>query len=272
MNTNKLPLVSILIPFYNHNHFIKQTLDSIKEDTYENKEIIIINDGSSNPEDSNITNWMQQHPEIQTTYIKRENRGVTKTLNELIRMANGDYILPCASDDYFIENTIAERIRLLQNNPNKKIVIGDTIVVNDNNKLLFKSNLFEMRKNNPKNFLTDYGIQKMIITKWGGLKWLADKSLFDTIGIFDENLIVEDWDFFLRVASKNLAIFYPDKKVSAYRLHDNNTITNHKKQLQMWQDLYRTAKKHIKSFKNPYLKYQLWRKSKHYLKALNQCR
>jgi Glycosyltransferases involved in cell wall biogenesis len=105
MNTNKLPLVSILIPFYNHNHFIKQTLDSIKEDTYENKEIIIINDGSSNPEDSNITNWMQQHPEIQTTYIKRENRGVTKTLNELIRMANGDYILPCASDDYFIENT-----------------------------------------------------------------------------------------------------------------------------------------------------------------------
>jgi alpha-1,3-rhamnosyltransferase len=79
MNTNNFPLVSVLIPFYNHNRFIKKTLDSILEDSYPNKEIIIINDGSTDPDDSNITAWIEDNSEsIPVSYSKRENRGVTK--------------------------------------------------------------------------------------------------------------------------------------------------------------------------------------------------
>ncbi|MCK9337368.1 MAG: glycosyltransferase [Arcobacteraceae bacterium] len=271
----KVPLVSIIVPFYNHNKFIKQTLDSFLEDTYPNKEIIIINDGSTELQDDNIINWIDLHSKhIKINYIKRKNEGVTKTINQLISMSNGEYILPCSSDDYFINNTIQSRIDLLSGNKNKEIIIGDCIIVDNDNKLLFKSNLFECRNHKLEEYMTDFGLATMIIKKWSmaGPSWLAKKSLFDKIGLFDENLIVEDWDFMLRVVSQNLAIFYPDKPVSAYRLHGNNTINNPEKQIRMWEDLYRTAKKHIKSFNNLYFKYLMWNNSKKNLKKLNELR
>lgn len=273
MNSISFPLLSIIIPFYNHNHFIKQTLDSVLEDTYPNKEIIIINDGSSNPNDSNITQWLEQHQaEILIQYIKRENKGLTKTLNELIMLSKGKFIAICASDDYFINNTFQERIVILENNEDKMMILGDNIVINNDDKILFKSNLFEARKHKLKNYLTNFGLKRMIIKKWGmaGPCWLAKKDLFNEVGLFDENLIVEDWDFMLRVVAKNLAIFYPDKPVSAYRLHGNNTVSDPTKQIRMWEDLYYTAKKHIKSFKNPYFKYLMWKNSRKNLKKLNK--
>lgn len=271
MSLNNSPLISVIIPFYNHNHFIKKTLDSVLEDTYPNKEIIIINDGSSNPDDSNITKWIEQHKdEVSVQYSKRENRGLTKTLNELIGLSNGKYIIVCASDDYFINNTFSDRVQLLENSKNKKIVLADNVVINNDGEIIYKSNLFEARKHKISNYLSDFGLKRMIVKKWGfaGPCWLASKELFAEIGLFDEALIVEDWDFFLRFVCKDLAIFYPDKKVSAYRIHENNTISNPDKQQRMWEDLYYTAKKHIKSFRNPYFKYIMWKNSRKNLKKV----
>lgn len=269
MNT---PKISILIPYYNHNKFITQTLNSIIEDTYSNKEIIIINDGSPDLDDSNIIKWIELHQnEIYVQYIKRENKGLTKTFNELIGLASGQYIIACASDDYLINNTITERVDLLEKTPNKMILLSDTIIVDENSKLISNSNL-EYRNQTVDSYTSTFKLKKMIVKKWGlaGATWIAKKDLFTTIGLLDETLIVEDWDFMLRVASKNLALFYPNQKVSAYRLHPNNTINNPDKQIRMWEDLYYTAKKHIKSFQNPYFKYLMWKNSRKNLKKLNK--
>lgn len=272
MNTNNFPLVSILIPYYNHSHFIRQTLDSIIADTYPNKEIIIINDGSSNPDDFNITSWIDEHQnDIAIRYIKRENRGISKTFNELTNLAKGKYLMPCASDDYFINSTITARVKLLETNPSKMIVISDNIVVNDHGDILYNSNLFEMRKGRKRNYLNNFLLKRELIIRWGlaGPSWLGHKDIFNTIGDLDESLIVEDWDFFLRAAAKNLIIFY-DGKVSAYRLHENNTISNPEKQNRMILDRAQTAKKNIKNFKSPYFKYLLWKSYKKTLKGLTK--
>jgi glycosyltransferase involved in cell wall biosynthesis len=167
MSTNDFPLVSVIIPFYNHNHFIKKTLDSILEDTYPNKEIIILNDGSSNPDDSNITNWIEQYKDtIEIRYIKRDNKGLTKTFNELIKMAYGEYILPCASDDYFINNTITKRVEILQENESKNtlILLSDNIVVDDSGQLLYGSNLFEYRQVDIQKLVSAEGLKYSIIS------------------------------------------------------------------------------------------------------------
>jgi glycosyltransferase involved in cell wall biosynthesis len=268
MNTNKLPLVSILIPFYNHNHFIKQTLDSIKEDTYENKEIIIINDGSSNPDDSNILKWVNEHPEVKVQYIKRENKGLTKTLNELIDLARGEYILVCASDDYLINNTINSRIAILKNKPEKMILISDNIVVDNESQVISNSNLFEFRRKGKKtNYFTDNGLKKELIGRWAlaGPCFLAKKEIYTTIGKYDESLIIEDWDFFLRAAAKNLILFY-DAKVSAYRIHENNTIKNPDISLRMYENHIFVAKKNLKLFTFPFNLYLMRRYIKHLIK------
>jgi glycosyltransferase involved in cell wall biosynthesis len=269
MHLDSQPLVSILIPFYNHNHFIKFTLDSILEDTYPNKEIIIINDGSSNPDDSNIEAWINKHGHtIDINYIKRENKGVTKTLNELISLSKGKYIVVSASDDYLINNSITKRVQLLEENPHKLLLLSDNIVVNDNGEKIYESNLFEYRKSKKKNYIHDNKLKQTVINRWSaaGACFMVNKKIYEDIGDYDETLIVEDWDFFLRAVSKNLILFY-DEKVSAYRLHDSNTINNPKVALTMQKNQAFVAKKNLHLFSFPHNIYLFRRYIKYMIKV-----
>ena len=265
------PFVSIAIPFYNHNHFIQQTLDSILQDTYANKEIIIINDGSPNPDDSNIISWIEMHSDaISVKYIKRENRGVTKTLNELITLAKGDYILFLASDDYLINNTIARRVEKLENNPQKLMLVSDAIVVDDDGKQLFESAMFEQRGAPKKNYFTDRGLKKEIIKRWSivGPTGFISKKLFEIVGTYDESLMIEDWDFYLRVVAKDLLLFH-DEKVAAYRWHANNISKDKKSEHKRNAELCQTMKQNIKHFSFPY-NYTLKGRYKRCLKRLKR--
>jgi len=269
MNSHNHPLVSFIIPFYNHNHFVKQTLDSILEDTYPNKEIIIINDGSTNPDDSNIIDWIEKNDnKLYINYIKRKNKGVTKTLNELIELSKGKYIAVCASDDYFINNTITKRVEILENNPTKLLLLSDNIVVDDRGKKLYESNLFELRNTKKKYFKTDRGLKYVTINYWSlaGACYIVNRKIFDIIGKYNENLIVEDWDFFLRVVAKDFALFY-DERVSAYRLHDSNAISNKTLDEKRELNVALAAKNNIKYFNSLYFKFLLWKK---YRKAIKK--
>jgi len=268
MNLDNLPLVSILIPFYNHNHFITQTLNSVIEDTYPNKEIIIINDGSPNLNDSNIISWIEKYKDyISINYIKRENRGVTKTLNELISLSKGKYIIVSASDDYLINNTIIERVKILEKNPSKLLLLSDNIVVDDSGKKLYDSNLFEYKKAKKEDYIGDAQLKKTIINNWSlaGACFMVNREIYNIIGDYDQNLIVEDWDFFLRATSKNLILFY-DEKVSAYRLHYANTVNNPKIALKMNQNQVFVARKNVHLFSFPYNLYLYKRYIKHKIK------
>lgn len=263
MSLKIFPLLSVIIPYYNHNHFVRMTLDSIVEDTYPNKEIVIINDGSSNPDDSNITDWIEEHKnDIAIQYIKRENKGLTKTLNELVKLANGKYLALIASDDYFINNTFFERIQILQRNKTKKMLVSDAIVVDDNNVKLFESAMFEQRNAPKKNYFTDKGLKLEIIKRWSfvGPTSLIEKDLFDIVGYYNENFMIEDWDFYLRVVSQDLMLFY-DKKVSAYRWHENNISKDKKTEYNRDLCLCQTQKENISKFKFPY-NLILWNKAR----------
>lgn len=249
MNTNK-PLVSVIIPFYNHNDYIATTLDSILEDGYSNKEIVIINDGSSDPNDSNIVKWIEEHSsDISINYIKRENKGLTKTLNELIGLSNGKYILLCASDDYLINNTIEKRVEILEENSDKYLLLSDAVVVNEKNQVIYESSLFDFYMAKKDNYFNDDSLKMEIISNWSiaGATHLIKKELYDIVGLYDENLIVEDYDFFLRVVSKDYILFY-DEKVSAYRRHDTNVSGDISKELKIFRDIRKTALKNLELF------------------------
>ena len=253
MNTNN-PLVSIIIPFYNHNDYIYKTLDSVLEDRYSNKEIVIINDGSSNPDDSNITKWIDKNSDkINIRYIKRENKGLTKTLNELISISKGKYILLCASDDYLINNTIKNRVKILEENPGKYLLLSDAVVVDDNDNMLYKSSLFDFYKSKKENYTYEDSLKMEIISNWSvaGATHLIKKELYDIVGLYDETLIVEDYDFFLRVVARDFILYY-DEKVSAYRRHDTNVSGDISRELKIFRDIKKTALKNFKLFDGVY--------------------
>jgi len=267
------PLVSIIIPFYNHNHFVKQTLDSISDDSYPNKEIVIINDGSPDPDDSNIVSWIDRHGnECPVTYIKRQNKGVTKTINEMIDLAKGKYIVLLASDDYLINNTIAKRVELLESHPEKLMLVSDAIVVDDDGKKLFESAMFEQRGAPKKNYFSDRGLKKEIIKRWSvvGPTGFIAKKLFDIVGKYDESLMIEDWDFYLRVVAKDLLLFY-DEKVAAYRWHESNVSKDSNSARKRAVELCQTMKQNIRHFSFPY-SYILKQRYKRCMKQLEETR
>lgn len=267
------PLVSVIIPYYNHKLFVQQTLDSILADSYPNEEIIIINDGSSDDNDATITQWIStHHNDIHIVYIKRENKGITKTLNEMLHLAKGQYIAHIASDDFFINNTFSERVQLLQSHTDKLMLLSDAITVDNDSNQLFESALFDQRGGKKEFYFTNKGLKREIIKRWCvvGPTTFIDKQLFERIGEYDENLFYEDWDLFLRAVSKDLILFH-DQKVAAHRWHKNNASANPKTEYMRAIDLAKTAKQNLKLFPFPY-KLMLWKRYRSWQKVINKLR
>ncbi len=260
---HRTPLVSILIPYYNHKQYVGQTLDGILNDTYPNKEIVIINDGSTDTDISVINDWIEKNSsKLPINFISRANKGITKTFNELARTSKGEYIIFCASDDYLINNTISDRVSILEKNQEKMVLIADTSVVDGNSKTIHKSSIGEWLKySNRENYFSDDGLKYEIINRWSltGPCSMMNKKLFIESGGYDESLFLEDWDFYLRAAANN-SILYFDQQVAAYRLHGNNFTSSSNKNFKLLQSLYLTAKKNYKLYNKPYKRYLLRKK------------
>jgi len=221
-------LVSILIPCYNHEKYVNQALDSIMEDDYPNKEIVIINDGSGDNSGAVIEKWINENEtKINVNYVSRPNKGICATLNELVLMAKGEYIILLASDDMLCNNMIEKRLSYLQRDMSKKIVIGNTMVIDKNNNILSENSL-EFHKGN----ILDYkdkntALKTLLFGNWGyiGPVIFAKKSLYNDIGLYKDKLDIEDHYFFLRVINDNSFIF-SDDIVAKYRIHNKSLSHN----------------------------------------------
>ncbi len=219
-----MALISILIPAYNHQDYVTQTLDSILNDGFQDKEIVIINDGSTDNTDETIKKWIEKNGnKIHINYKNRENRGLTKTLNELLTLSSGAYLVALASDDYLLDGGLEKRYLYLVAHPEKYAVFADCIVVDNDSEKTHDSGLFELRHADKKRLLTDEGIQKEFISNFAvpGPVLMVKRDFYTQFGGFNEEMYMEDFDLYLKFASKNL-IGFLDEKVSAYRLHDAN--------------------------------------------------
>ncbi|HEY3307942.1 MAG TPA: glycosyltransferase [Desulfuromonadaceae bacterium] len=249
------PLVSVLIPLYNHARFIVQCLDSILEDSYPNKEIIIIDDGSRDSSASLVRKWHSDHssfPGHAFTFICRENRGLTKTLNELVGLAQGELIAVLASDDYLLAGGIAYRAAYLESHHDKLAVFGDCRLVDYDGNVSHKSGLSDLH-NGRKNHLNNSRlISYEIVFNWcvPGPVFMARKGVYQLLGGYNEDIVVEDWDFYLRLVSRNLLGFI-DYPVAAYRIRpDEGPKEINTQHLIRFNDaMLKTVTNHLHSFK-----------------------
>lgn len=123
--------VSVIIPVYNSQRTIKKCIDSVLNQTYNNIEIIIVNDGSSDDSYSICKNYSATHNNIKLLNCK--NSGVSKSRNRGLNVAEGDYIQFLDSDDYLYKNTIADKITKM-NGQNVELVITDYEFIYPNGK------------------------------------------------------------------------------------------------------------------------------------------
>lgn len=214
----KQPLVTAYIPVYNHQRFVGKAIEGILSQTYHNIELIIINDGSSDCSDEIIRRYIEPCKErfVRFAYLNRANKGLSETINEAIKWSHGEYVAGCASDDYWSKEKTVTQVMFLEDN---KPYIGcgsGYAVVDDENKILsIKSNGRD-----------DYAFKDCLIDALQprALTVLWRKNVFGTVGLYDKDTKVEDWEFMLRVLKSGAKVATLDIILAFYRTHSSNTM------------------------------------------------
>ena len=135
----KQPLVSVLIPAYNHENYIQETIKSIINQTYQNIELLIVDDGSK---DSTYQKMQEMKKECEKRFVSvhfetKENEGTCKTLNKLLSLVKGNYLYIIASDDMAKPNAIEKGINFIEKNPDYALCVGDNEIIDSENKVCF---------------------------------------------------------------------------------------------------------------------------------------
>lgn len=181
--------ISVIIPTYNRAHLIKNSIDSVLNQTIKVDEIIVIDDGSSD----NTKEFLDNYPTI--TYHYQKNSGVSGARNAGIKLAKNDWICFLDSDDIWHENKIEQQIIFHQEH-------SDIFFSFSDEKWIFNGKNIKQKKHqlkiNKKTF-TDH-LENTFI---GASTVIIHKSIFLDIGLFDTQLkACEDYDLWLRILRK----------------------------------------------------------------------
>ena len=236
------PLISVLIPAYNHEQYVQETIKSIINQTYQNVELIVIDDGSK---DSTWQKIQEMKDECEKRFVSvhfetKENEGVCKTQNELLKLSKGEYVLIIASDDLLKPQALEKELVFLQENPQYSLAVGDCEIIDKNGKVCYwnkkRECVYSLKQAVSKTFVEylkrhnnyfndrDFGKYSTIYKdNYIPNGYLTRKSIYDTIGFYPEGQYVEDWWFMLQV-SKYSKMKYLNEVLYSYRWHDSNTI------------------------------------------------
>lgn len=231
MNKDKpnKPLVTVIVPAYNHELYIEECLKSVINQTYPHLQVIVINDGSKDNTGYIIEKFIgvQGRP---IEYLTKNNEGLCKTLNLGIELANGKYIAFIASDDMWLPSRIEEQVLFLEQNNNIGLVFSDAYFMRYDNPTTIKYSDYKPRiKKHFLNSIQNRNIYEALLVEniILSLTVLIRKECFEKVGFFDISLKYEDYDMWLRVC-RQYPIAFIDKPLAYYRTHDSNLSNNTK--------------------------------------------
>jgi glycosyltransferase involved in cell wall biosynthesis len=248
-------LISVIMPTFNHELYIKEALRSIGNQTYKNIELIVINDGSTDRTDEIIKDYISNNSDKSIKYLSKQNEGVCKTLNIGLEMSTGDYVAFLASDDLWLPNRLAIQLEFMENNKNIGMVFTDTWFLNFHSKTNRRWSDYKPKiRTYFKNGIQNTDLYALLLTQplIPALTVLIRRNVLLDVGFFEEDLGCEDYDLWLRIAM-NYPIGYIHQPLAFYRIHGTNLSndTNF-----MLRGMFKTVKKHLEmgSYKNKTMK------------------
>lgn len=211
-----MPLVSVIVPVYNVEPYLRRCVDSIINQTYKNLEIILVDDGSPDNCGQICDEYAKQDTRIKV--IHQKNSGLSIARNNGINIANGEYILFIDSDDYVSDRLIEICMKNIDNND---MIIFDFIKDYGKNRNEVKV-LNEKYHKNYNDLLR--GILWDSIPSYVWNKFYK-KNIWDNIR-FPENTNFEDLVVMPQIFLKTNKIKYINKKLYYYNCYNNNSISN----------------------------------------------
>ena len=212
-------MVSVIVPVYNCEKFLKKCIDSIINQSYTDLEIILVDDGSTDK--SGIICDSYREKDCRIRVIHKENGGVSSARNFGLDLAVGDYIFFVDSDDY-LNHTCIQKLVLAQKQNKADIIVGNAIDVRENGSTIANGGISEgklLKKDDAiYHFLkADY----FTAVCWGRLYCRSCIKFLR----FDEHMrIAEDGKFFLNAIENSESIFIIPEKLYYYVIRDGSAV------------------------------------------------
>ena len=184
-------LVSVIIPVYNVEKYVKEAIGSIQNQTYKNLEIIVIDDGSVDNTYKIVETLAKDDNRIKL-YRNEKNLKIVKTLNRALSLANGEYIGRMDGDDISDIERIEKKVNFLEKNKEFDLVGCSIKAIDTNGNIIGQTIYFSNQ-----NFLRE---SLKYVTPVAHI-WVARKSLYEKLGGYREIAGAEDYDFLLRMES-----------------------------------------------------------------------
>lgn len=204
------PLVSIIIPCYNTEEFLDETLNSVLNQTYLNWEAIIVNDGSPDNTKEVVAKWLVKDSRFQ--YFEKENGGLASSRILGINKSNGKYIFPLDSDDYIHNTFVKKAVLKLESDSKIEVVYSQVINFGE------KNGLFKLQ---------DYSLEYLLLKNCIVASAFFRKETYDKVGGYCKDLkFLEDWDLWISLLKNGGKVFRIEEPLFFYRTRKSGSLIN----------------------------------------------
>ncbi|SHI92340.1 Glycosyltransferase, GT2 family [Cruoricaptor ignavus] len=223
------PLISVVVITYNSSEYVLETLESIKNQTYGNCELIVTDDGSSDDTVALVKEWLGSHRQ---SFVRAEvltvpkNTGIPANCNRGIRAANGEWIKLIAGDDLLEPDCLESFIAYSIKNPDANIMAGRMQYFSKSGK---ENRIAPQQHNLPFFYLKAKEQYKWLLRKGANFAPAAfyKKDLVERAGWFNERYrYFEDLPFWLAVTALGEKIHFVDHIVVRYRVGGDSAVNN----------------------------------------------
>lgn len=226
-------LVSIIMPLYNSEVYLETTLDTVLNQTYENWQLIIVDDFSTDNSYAIAERYMKKDQRIQLHKLDKKSKfGALDVRNECLKYATGRYITFLDSDDLWDIKFLESQINFLKEKKTGFICSSYNILINGNNKVFTPPAEFTykyMLKTNPVSCLTAFYDLEVIKEK---------------VQMPQNSYRREDYACFLQIIKRNGKVAYGNQEVLAtYRIHSNSASSGKLKMAKYQYRVYRKVEK-----------------------------
>lgn len=207
------PLVSVLIPIYNHADYVVASLESVVRQDHPRIELIALDDGSIDASLATARGWLETHGHRfeRWSLETQPNAGVAPTLNRLIRASSGEFIYPLASDDLIADGGISGLLAHASRYAEPTLLFFDVRLIGEDGSPWQGKATQLLRRRQDWLAASPAYLATQLLFDWGTpfQHQFYSRALYDALGGYDENVDIEDLPFALRAAAQGRIAYAP---------------------------------------------------------------
>lgn len=251
------PTVSIIVVSYNSANYIIETLETAKEQTYQNIELIISDDCSTDDTIQVCQEWLEINKDrfVRTQIITVDkNTGTAANCNRGVKASSGIWVKLMAADDLFLADCIENNLKFIESNDDIKIVMSDVQCFYDNKG---PEKIEYIMK--PEWFVSDTSTAanqyKSLLIKFCGnmTSFFIAKSFFENFLYDEEFPFIEDYSFALTASKNGYFLYYMPVETVQYRMRTDSVFFGNSINNTIFGNYYKKRRKFDQVYRHPYL-------------------